>query len=279
MSLTLPRYTRLRLPRLGRRHRAWAIAATGARKEIRRTAAQLTIGLGALLTTVSSLILLLFASFLLPGETPDLSFFFLPASSPAILFFATLMAAVVGGGLIADDRAAGALSLYLSRPVTPGDYLGAKAFVLGALTSLVTVLPLVATALAAPLLGFLPWDVSLVALGLSVALGLLLAAFFTATTLFLSSLTSRRGYAAAGIFAVTFGLGVPSQILANVLDNAALLYLSPWDNFLAVARAVFGAPGTGGVDAGPALAILLAAILLATWAAHRRVATLEVETP
>jgi len=277
MSISLPTYTRREIPLLSRRHRMWAIISTGLRREIRRPAAIFTVGVGTAITTIVSIVLLFFAPFLLAGQRLDLTFFTTPASNPAMLFFVTLMAATVGAGLIADDLDSMALTLYLSRPLTAADYLTAKAAILATLTSMIAVLPLVITPLTAALLGLFPWDIALEAVGISIALGLLITGFFTALALFLSSLTRRRAYAAAAVFAIVFGLTVPAQILASAgsVNNPALLYLSPWEDFLAVARAAFGVSGQP-LDWAAALAILLGATILTALATWLRMKAVEV---
>lgn len=277
MSISLPSYTRRDTPLLGRSYRIRAIVFAGLRRESRRFAAIFTIAVGTAITTIISIVFVLFAPLLLQGQPLDLSFFFLPASNTAILFFVTLMAGIVGGGLIADDLNSMALTLYLSRPITHGDYLVAKGAILGTLVGMVSILPLVITPLTAALLGLFPWNIALQALALSLALGLLLAAFFTAVTLFLSSLTSRRGYAAAGVFAVTFGLTIPAELLSNALGNASILYLSPWQDYLAVARGAFGV-GNAPLDWPIALAILLGVTVLASLATYARMRVREVVT-
>jgi len=113
------------------------------------------------------------------------------------------------------------------------------------------------------------------AIGLSVLLGLLFTAFYTSVTLFLSSLTTRKSYAAAGVFAVTFGLTIPADILSGPIGNSALLYASPWEDYLALARAAFGASGNQ-LDWPWALAILLAATVVASLATYLRMKAVEV---
>jgi len=277
MSISLPTYTRREIPLLGRRHRVWAIVGTGLRREVRRLAAIFTIAVGTAITTISSVVLVFFAPLFLRGQSLDLSFFYNPASNPAMLFFVTLMAAVVGGGLIADDLDSMALTLYLSRPLSAADYLTAKAAILAILTALIAILPLVLTPILAALLGLFPWDIALEAVGISILLGLLFTAFFTALSLFLSSLTPRRAYAAAAVFAIVFGLLTTASILSQPgsLNEPALLYLSPWDDFLAVARAAFGVSG-GPIDWAPALAILLGVTVLAALATWVRMRAVEV---
>src|SRR3989442_9864818 len=107
---------------------------------------------------------------------------------------------------------------------------------------MITVLPLVLTPLVAALLGFVSWTIGLQAIGLSVLVGALLTVFYTSVALFLSSLTRRRSIAAAGVFAVNFGLTIPAGGLAGTLRDP-VYYASPWDNYLPVAPPAFGAPG------------------------------------
>lgn len=277
MSISLPTWTRREIPLLGRRSRIWAVVSTGLRREMRRPAAIVTTGLGVAITTIYSLVLVLFAPFLLQGQALDLTFFATPASNAAIELFAALMAAVVGGGLIADDLDSMALTLYLSRPLTPVDYLTAKAAILVTLTSLITILPLIITPIVGALLGLFAWDIALEAMGISVVIGALLTLFFSALALFLSSLTRRRAYAAAALFAIVFGLiGTETALsTSGAVTSPAILYLSPWEDYLAVARAAFGVPGNP-IDWAVALSILLGITVLAALATWIRMSKVEV---
>ncbi len=279
MSITLPTYTRRETPLLGRSRRVRAIVGEGLRRELRRPITIFCLAVGGLLTALSSIIFLLVASFFAPGGATGLAFFYTPASNLSTLFFTTLMAAGVGAGLIADDVQSMALSLYLSRPITPTDYLTAKTAILAPLVALIAILPTAITAILAGILGFFPYDVALEAFGISVALGLLFTAFFTALSLFFSSITSRRSYAAAAVFATSLGLTIPVEILASSasIGNGSLLYLSPWEDYLAVARAAFGAPA-GAIDWAPALAILLGITAVAALVTYARLQRWEVVT-
>ncbi len=276
MSISLPTYTRREMPLLGRQQRVRAIITTGLRREFKRIGALVVIGMGVAITLITSIVLVLFAPIFLPGEQLDLSFFYIPAGNTTILFFVTLIASVVGSGLIADDLNSMALTLYLSRPITQADYLIAKAAILAPLITMIAVLPLVLTPLVAALLGLFSWAIAVEAMGVSVLIGFLFTAFYTAVTLFLSSLTRRRSYAAAGVFAVTFGLTIPAEILANQLTYSTILYVSPWEDYLAVARAAFGVQGGPALDWPWALAILLAAIVLASFVTYIRMKAVEV---
>ncbi len=277
MSITLPTYSRLEIPLLGRRKRVWAIIATGLRKELRRPATIVVTGLGVAFTTITSIVLLFFAQLLLRGQAADLTFFALPASNFFVLFFVSLMAAIIGAGLIADDMQSMAFTLYLSRPITQSDYLLAKAAILAPLIAMVTILPLLLTALVAALLGFFSWTIALEAMGITIVVGGLLTLFYTAVSLFLSSLTRRKGIAAAGVFAVNFGLTIPATVLAITIGNPSVLYLSPWNDYVAVASAAFGGVNTG-IDWPGALGILLGVTVLAALVTYVRMKAVEVIT-
>src|SRR5437870_6051574 len=222
MSISLPTYTRREMPLLGRRHMIRTINVTGLRREFKRNATIVATAVGVGLVLVSSIVFVLFLGAFLPGQARDLSFFFVPASNGAILFFVTLMASVVGSALIADDLQSMALTLYLSRPITQADYLIGKAAILAPLITMIAVLPLVLTPIVAAFLGLFSWTLALQAAGLAVGIGFLLTAFYASVTLLLSSLTRRKSYAAAGVFAITFGLTVPADILADRLSIPAL---------------------------------------------------------
>src|SRR2546429_7892542 len=261
MSISLPTYTRREMPLLGRRHRLRAIIVTGLRREFKRPATLVATAVGVGLVLVSSIVIVLFLGAFLPGQTRDLSFFFVPASNGAILFFVTLMASLVGSALIADDLNSMALTLYLSRPITHADYLVAKAAILAPLISLIAVLPLVLTPFVAALLGLFSWTIALQAIGLAVLLGSLFTAFYTSVTLLLSSLTHRKSYAAAGSFAVTLGPTIPPEVLSISISNPPPPYASPREDNSPVGPARFGAP-RGQITSPWALVILLAATLV-----------------
>src|SRR3989441_9073793 len=277
MSISLPTYSRLELPLLGRRERVRAIIATGLRREFRRPAAIVVTVLGAAFTTITSIVLLIFAQILIPGQAADLTFFALPASNGFVLFFVSLMAAVIGAGLIADDMQSMAFTLYMSRPITQTDYLLAKAAILAPLVAMVTIVPLLLTAFVAALLGRVSWAIAVEAMGISVVIGGLLTAFYTAVTLFLSSLTRRESIAPARVFAGNFGLTVPARILATRIGKPAILYLSPWDDYVAVASVAFGATPTA-IDWLAALAVLLGVTVLAALVTYLRMRAVEVIT-
>src|SRR2546425_2938077 len=275
MSIPLPKYPRRETPLLPRWRRVWTIIGAGLRREFRRPAALFPVIAGVFLTTISAIFFLFLASLFNPSATANLESFYLPASNPTMLFFVTLLASTVGAGLIADDVHTNALTLYLSRPITHVDYLIAKGVILGSFVALITILPLLVAPLLAGLLGLVPWAVAVAAMGQSILLGLVLGGFFTAVPLLLSSLTPRKAYAAAAVFAISLGLSITAEVLAEPTQQPGILYLSPWEDFVAVARAAYGAP-PGPIDWPGGLAILVGAAVLAAFLAYLRMRSMEV---
>src|SRR5207245_19923 len=104
----------------------------------------------------------------------------LPLSHGFVLFFVALMAAVIGACLIADDMQSMAFTLYMSRPITQTDYLLATAAILAPLVAMVTIVPLLLTALVAALLGRVSWAIAVEAMGISLVIGGVLTAVYTA---------------------------------------------------------------------------------------------------
>src|SRR5437879_12511086 len=149
MPISLPTYSRLELPLLGRRERVRAIIATGLRRQFRRPSSIGVTVLGAAFTTITSIVLLIFAQILIPGQAADLTFFALPASNGFVLFFVSLMAAVIGAGLIADEMQSMAFTLYMSRPITQTDCLLANSAILAPLEVIVPIVPLLLPPFAA----------------------------------------------------------------------------------------------------------------------------------
>ncbi len=142
-------------------------------------------------------------------------------------YFTTFAIAVVAGGAVADDRAAGAFDLYFSRPLTRGDYAlgklwGAATVPLVTLVLPVLLMSLVATGIAPPSLRAGLWWL-VVPAGAS---ALLAAAVLSTTIVGLSAMgTSSRGVGVAYV-AILAGVGLVCEGLAAAgIDWAG--YLSP----------------------------------------------------
>lgn len=187
----------------------------------------------------------------------------------------------MGAGLIADDIRHNSLTLYLSRPITILDYLLAKAAIVSLALVLAIAVPAVLGPIVAGILQYVTWDVALQALGAGIALGTLATILFAFLVLLFSSLTARKGIAAAGVFAaavVTEGLSNP---LREVVGTDDIFYLSLYQNLLAVGRVLYGVE-SGSAFGGPdllwplSLGLLLLIILWSGIIAFFRVRSMEV---
>jgi len=159
----------------------------------------------------------------------------------AIVLFVTFVAPEA----LCPDRRYRVLSLYLASPLTRMTYLLGKATAIFAVIAMVTVGPVLLLLLGLSLQGFGPDGFLgfMGTLGRVVGAGLMLAAFYTALTVGVASLTDRRAIAAAATLLLLIG----SNIVANTLhfgldapDEWMLLSLTlaPFQ----LLRRIYGAP-------------------------------------
>jgi ABC-type transport system involved in multi-copper enzyme maturation permease subunit len=147
-----------------------------------------------------------------------------------IALWAFLLAALVGAPVIAEDRRARALPLYFSRPIGHVDYVLGKAASAAFFLALLLILPRVAMygiEVAFSDVEGVAWR-QMPTLLRSCAAGALGVALLTSLSLGASSLFERPPYAALfllGLGALTAGVAV---FLAEVLDDAGWLALSPY---------------------------------------------------
>jgi ABC-type transport system involved in multi-copper enzyme maturation permease subunit len=163
------------------------------------------------------------ATFLAP--TGDSFREFLDQQSPFV-FFVTIY---VGAGLIANDRRANALQLYLSKPMTSAEYIAGKLAILFLFLVSVTFLPamllLITQALLAGDLTFVRNNIYLVPAITLYSLALVLVA--STTMLALSSLSKSSRFVAvmyAGLFFFTTAL---FQTLRGITGRSTFAWLSP----------------------------------------------------
>jgi len=214
------------------------------------------------------------ASFLAPkGET----FREFLDQQGAFVFFVTIY---VGAGLIANDRRANALQLYLSKPMTSAEYVAGKLAILFLFLVTVTFLPaimLLATqAIFAGSLTFIRNNIYLLpAITLFSLLQVLLA---STTMLALSSLSKSSRFVAvmyAGVFFFTTAL---FNALRGITGTSAFAWLSPSAALEQLGDVIFRLPPR--YQLSPALAGLTVAIVIAAsiWILMRRVRGVEIVT-
>jgi ABC-2 type transport system permease protein len=283
MALSQPRYALEDETRQGRRDRLWAIFAINFRLRASRTFVIVFVVIGFIATLVPLLVTVLTnqitAEFTRGSTSPALSSFFAPYSNFLLFLFIMLLSALAGGGIIADDLGSKSISLYLSRPITLADYLAAKGAVVAAILGLIAVVPGVITVAVAYILGYVSGTVAIEALGVYIGLGILLTVTFASIALFLSSLSERSTWAAAGIFAFLLIDDIVAGILRGVSQNVNWLYVSPWEDMVSVARYLFGVSNnSSSINPAAALAILIGLIICLVAATYTRLSKMELVT-
>ncbi len=220
-------YRRYRGSRAGV-HRAWmVIAGSGIRVFLRRKA------LWALLLVAWAPFVLragqFYASSSLPQAAllaPDASTFRSFLGQQGVFVF--LVTVFVGAGLIANDRRANALQLYLSRPLTRADYIGGKLAILMAFLLSVTWVPgIILLVLQAILAGSFDFVRSNLYLFPAITLGAWLQTVVAAgSMLALSSLSRNARFTAVLYAGLLFFSEANFSLLRLVTGSTALSWVS-----------------------------------------------------
>ncbi|MEE9592753.1 MAG: hypothetical protein V3W28_04140 [Thermoplasmata archaeon] len=272
-TVRLPTYLRREEPLRPRFFRVWSIFTSGVRRGFRRPLALIVL----ILALAVSVILTIFTIFVLGlfGGEVTLTDFFVTLTNPAILVFMLLVASGIGAGLIADDLRHRSLTLYLSRPVTSLGYVAGKASIVGLALFIAIAFPGIVGPIVAALLGYVSWEVALIALGAGLAFGLLAVGVFSFAILMFSSLTTRKGIAAAALFSIGLASNGLAQPLQAALGADEILHISIYENLLAVGRVLYGVPEVG-ITWGASLAILILIIGVALAITLLRIRSIEV---
>jgi ABC-2 type transport system permease protein len=176
------------------------------------------------------------ASFLAPSDETFHSFL---TQQRLFVFFITIYA---GAGLIASDRQANALQLYLSKPITRYDYIAGKLATLAAFLIAVTWVPaMLLLALQILFSGSLEFVSSHPRLVPAITItSVLQVALASITMLALSSLSRSRRFAAMLYVLVTVFAGAVERVLQTATGAAGWVLLSPQNTLLVVSDALFG---------------------------------------
>lgn len=196
-------------------------------------------------------------------------------------FFVFVMTVYAGAGLIANDRRANALQIYLSKPLLRSEYIAGKAAVLFSFLMLVTWVPamllLLIQVLFAGSFAFVSKNLFLIP-AITVA-SLLQALLATFTMLALSSLSKSSRYVAimyAGI--LFFSAAVYGATFAITGGSTRLSYLSFAANLAQVIDVVFRLPPRYATPWAVSLMVVLGLVVLSISILERRVRGVEVVT-
>jgi ABC-2 type transport system permease protein len=196
-------------------------------------------------------------------------------------FFVFVVTIYVGAGLIANDRRANALQIYLSKPLLRSEYIAGKAAVLFAFLMLVTWLPamllLLVQVMFAGSFAFVSKNLFLFP-AITVA-SLLQALLATFTMLALSSLSKSSRYVGilyAGI--LFFTAAIYGAMYAITGGNTSLSYLSLAANLNQVIDVIFRLAPRYSTPWQVSLIVVIGLIVLSISVLERRVRGVEVVT-
>lgn len=214
------------------------------------------------------------ASFLEP--TPQTFREFLDQQS-IFVFFITIY---VGSGLIANDRRANALQIYLSKPLTRVDYITGKLVTLLIFLAGVTWVPAILLLLLQMLFAgnftFLRANLFLFpAITVFAAIQVLWSAF---TMLALSSLSKNRRFVAMMYAGIIFFTAAMYQALRGITGTRTWAFISPEDVLDVIAAVIFRSPGTPSIPMPAALLVVAVLIGASVWILERRIRGVEVVT-
>ena len=214
------------------------------------------------------------ASFLAP--TPDFFREYLDQQS-IFVFFITI---AVGAGLIANDRRANALQIYLSKPLTRVEYVTGKLVTLLIFLTAVTGVPALLLLLLQMMftgnLTFVRANLFLIpAITLFAAVQVLLSAF---AMLALSSMSKSRRFVAVMYAGIVFFTAALYQVLRGITGSSAWAWISPEDVLDALASAIFRAAAPAPISVPAAALTVLVLIGVSIWILERRVRGVEVVT-
>jgi ABC-2 type transport system permease protein len=192
------------------------------------------------------------------------------------VFFVTIY---IGAGLIANDRRANALQVYLSKPLTRAEYVGGKFAILFIFLVSVTWLPAILLLLVqimfAGSLTFVRENIFLLP---AITLFSLLQVLVSAMTMLALSSTSKSsrfvGIMYAGLIFFTAAL---FEALRGITGRSSWAWLSPTDTLEQIAAYIFRAENIP-YDLSPLVAALTVVVLIAgsAWILERRVRGVEV---
>ena len=193
-------------------------------------------------------------------------------------FFVFLIAVYVGSGLIAQDRKANALQIYLSKPLTRLDYIAGKMTILAAFLLFVTWLPAMLILLGQILLsGSFEFARNNLILFPAITLFSFLEVFIVCcAVLALSSLTTSTRYVAVMFAGVMFFSEAIYGTLRMVTGSTAVSWVSFTGSLAQVGDAIFRQPLRYTTPVAVSFIVLLALVAVSLSVLERRVRGVEV---
>ncbi len=195
-------------------------------------------------------------------------------------FFVFVMTIYVGAGLIANDRRANALQIYLSKPLLRSEYIAGKAAVLFTFIMLVTWLPaILLLILQVVFKGSFEFMRANLFLFPAITVGTLLQALVaTFTMLALSSLSKSSRYVGILYAGIIFFTAAIYAAMVAITGSTSLSWLSVGSNVTQVVDVIFRQAPRYSTPWQVSLIVVLGLIALAISVLERRVRGVEIVT-
>jgi len=212
------------------------------------------------------------ASFLAPKAETFREFL---GQQNVFVFFVTIY---IGAGLIANDRRANALQVYLSKPLTRAEYVAGKLAILFLFLVGVTWLPAVLLLLVqimfAGSITFIRQNIFLIpAITLFSLLQVLVASM---TMLALSSMSKSSRFVGVMYAGLIFFTAAMFQALRGITGRSSFAWLSPTDTLEQLGNYIFRLDPIYQLHPGVAIVTVIALIAGSAWALDRNVRGVEV---
>ena len=193
-------------------------------------------------------------------------------------FFVFLIAVYVGSGLIAQDRKANALQIYLSKPLTRVDYVAGKMAILASFLLFVTWVPAMLLLIGQILLsGSFAFASANISLFPSITLFSFLEVFVVCSALLaLSSLTTSTRYVAVMFAGVMFFSDAVYGTLRLATGSTAVSWVSFTGSLAQVGDAIFRQPLRYTTPVAVSFIVLMALVAVSLSVLERRVRGVEV---
>ncbi|MDP6334345.1 MAG: ABC transporter permease subunit [Candidatus Poseidoniaceae archaeon] len=196
-----------------------------------------------------------------------------------VLYF-PIVAALLVGGVISEDRLHGTSALYFSRPINRFDYVMMKYLSVALIQAMIVLLTL-----------FLYYFAEIISMGrgwawiidtfplflAAVVGGTLLIITYTSIGLGLSSVSKGKFFPGIGLIAIVLGTKTLAIIVSQLFDREILYLLSPYDCLAHVGQAIIGTEPTYDQYSWTwSLASLVAMNALSIYVLSTRVSSMEV---
>ena len=199
---------------------------------------------------------------------------------PRNMLYYPVVAALLVGGVISEDRQHGTSALYFSRPITRFDYVGMKFLSVAVIQGLIILVTLALYYFAeiATMGRGWAWIIDTFPMFLATVISALLLIFtYTSIGLALSSVSKGKFFPGIALLSIVLGTKVLAFIVSNLFDREILYLLSPYDCLAHVGQAIIGTQPTYDQYSWTwSLASVVAMNAIALYVLSTRVSSMEV---